>query len=149
MGNSLTGDRTRFSVLGAISFSHFLNDMLQSLIVSIYPLLKGTFTLNFVQIGMITLTYQLTAMGTLVEGPVDALLKLTKELHDATLRRSSVLPSPNNRSSPRMRRFISTRAGPSRLLRGLVRTISEPLTRRIGTPSPECRFRACPRSSNR
>jgi FSR family fosmidomycin resistance protein-like MFS transporter len=52
-------DRTRFSVLGAISFSHFLNDMLQSLIVAIYPLLKGTFTLNFVQIGLITLTYQL------------------------------------------------------------------------------------------
>jgi FSR family fosmidomycin resistance protein-like MFS transporter len=52
-------DPTRFSVLGAISFSHFLNDMLQSLIVAIYPLLKGTFTLNFVQIGLITLTYQL------------------------------------------------------------------------------------------
>jgi FSR family fosmidomycin resistance protein-like MFS transporter len=46
-------------VLGAISFSHFLNDMLQSLIVAIYPLLKGTFSLNFVQIGLITLTYQL------------------------------------------------------------------------------------------
>jgi FSR family fosmidomycin resistance protein-like MFS transporter len=66
MDNSLTAhavpadaDRTRFSVLGAISFSHFLNDMLQSLIVAIYPLLKGTFTLNFVQIGLITLTYQL------------------------------------------------------------------------------------------
>jgi MFS transporter, FSR family, fosmidomycin resistance protein len=59
MENSLTADRTRFSVLGAISFSHFLNDMLQSLIVAIYPLLKGTFTLNFVQIGLITLTYQL------------------------------------------------------------------------------------------
>ena len=66
MDNNLTApvvpaqaDRTRFSVLGAISFSHFLNDMLQSLIVAIYPLLKGTFTLNFVQIGLITLTYQL------------------------------------------------------------------------------------------
>jgi FSR family fosmidomycin resistance protein-like MFS transporter len=53
--------RTRFSVLGAISFSHLLNDMLQSLIVSIYPLLKGVFTLNFVQIGLITLCYQACA----------------------------------------------------------------------------------------
>jgi MFS transporter, FSR family, fosmidomycin resistance protein len=48
-------------VLGAISFSHFLNDMLQSLIPAIYPLLKEAFTLNFTQIGLITLTYQITA----------------------------------------------------------------------------------------
>ncbi len=52
---------TRFKVLGAISFSHFLNDMMQSLIVSIYPLLKGEFELSFVQIGIITLTYQICA----------------------------------------------------------------------------------------
>jgi FSR family fosmidomycin resistance protein-like MFS transporter len=53
--------QTRFNVLGAISFSHFLNDMMQSLIVAIYPLLKGEFDLSFVQIGVITLTYQLCA----------------------------------------------------------------------------------------
>jgi MFS transporter, FSR family, fosmidomycin resistance protein len=53
--------RTRFKVLGAISFSHFLNDMIQSLIVAIYPLLKGEFQLNFAQIGAITLTYQVCA----------------------------------------------------------------------------------------
>jgi MFS transporter, FSR family, fosmidomycin resistance protein len=53
--------QTRFNVLGAISFSHFLNDMMQSLIVSIYPLLKGEFQLSFVQIGTITLTYQICA----------------------------------------------------------------------------------------
>src|SRR5271155_1847307 len=52
---------TRFKVLGAISFSHFLNDMMQSLIVAIYPLLKGEFQLSFVQIGVITLTYQICA----------------------------------------------------------------------------------------
>jgi FSR family fosmidomycin resistance protein-like MFS transporter len=52
---------TRFRVLGAISMSHFLNDMLQSLIFAIYPLLKGNFDLNFTQIGLLTLTYQLTA----------------------------------------------------------------------------------------
>jgi len=53
--------QTRFNVLGAISFSHFLNDMMQSLIVAIYPLLKGEFHLSFVQIGIITLTYQICA----------------------------------------------------------------------------------------
>jgi len=53
--------QTRFKVLGAISFSHFLNDMMQSLIVAIYPLLKGEFHLSFVQIGVITLTYQISA----------------------------------------------------------------------------------------
>ena len=53
--------RTHFKVLGAISFSHFLNDTMQSLILAIYPLLKGNFHLNFAQIGLITLGYQLTA----------------------------------------------------------------------------------------
>jgi FSR family fosmidomycin resistance protein-like MFS transporter len=53
--------QTRFKVLGAISFSHYLNDMMQSLIVAIYPLLKGEFHLSFVQIGVITLTYQICA----------------------------------------------------------------------------------------
>jgi FSR family fosmidomycin resistance protein-like MFS transporter len=53
--------QTRFRVLTAISFSHFLNDMMQSLIVAIYPLLKGTFHLSFTQIGAISLTYQLCA----------------------------------------------------------------------------------------
>ena len=56
-----TGDPTRYRVLGAISFSHLLNDMIQSLILAIYPILKGDFNLSFLQIGLITLTYQLTA----------------------------------------------------------------------------------------
>ncbi|HET6725015.1 MAG TPA: MFS transporter [Gammaproteobacteria bacterium] len=50
---------TAFPVLGAISFSHLLNDMMQSLIVAIYPLLKGDFALSFIQIGLITLTFQI------------------------------------------------------------------------------------------
>ena len=54
-------DPTRYRVLGAISFSHMLNDMIQSLILAIYPILKGEFALSFLQIGLITLTYQLTA----------------------------------------------------------------------------------------
>ena len=54
-------DRTNFGILGAISFSHLLNDMIQSLILAIYPILKHDFALDFGQIGLITLTYQLTA----------------------------------------------------------------------------------------
>lgn len=54
-------ERTRFKVLGAISFSHFLNDLIQSLILAIYPLLKSEFALSFGEIGLITLTYQITA----------------------------------------------------------------------------------------
>src|SRR5215467_14566639 len=52
---------TAFTVLAAISFCHFLNDMVQSLIPAIYPLLKKSFQLDFGQIGLITLTYQLVA----------------------------------------------------------------------------------------
>ena len=53
--------RTAFGILGAISISHLLNDMIQSLILAIYPLLQNEFSLSFTQIGMITLTYQITA----------------------------------------------------------------------------------------
>lgn len=53
--------RTVFSVLGAISFAHLLNDMIQSLILAIYPMFKSEFSLSFGQIGLITLTYQITA----------------------------------------------------------------------------------------
>jgi FSR family fosmidomycin resistance protein-like MFS transporter len=52
---------TRFSVIGAVSFVHVLNDMMQSVILAIYPLVKGEFHLDFFQIGAITLTFQLTA----------------------------------------------------------------------------------------
>ena len=48
-------------MLGAISFCHLLNDMVQSLLPAVYPILKSSFHLNFGQIGLITLTYQLTA----------------------------------------------------------------------------------------
>jgi len=53
--------RPQFKVLGALSFSHMLNDMMQSLILAMYPLFKGEFSLSFAQIGLITLTYQVTA----------------------------------------------------------------------------------------
>ncbi len=52
---------TQYRVLGAISVSHFLNDLMQSLMISIYPLFKSNFDLSFAQIGLITLCFQLTA----------------------------------------------------------------------------------------
>ena len=54
-------ENTVFAVLIAISFSHLLNDTIQSVIPAIYPILKTSFHLNFTQIGLITLTFQLTA----------------------------------------------------------------------------------------
>ncbi|GJE17812.1 Fosmidomycin resistance protein [Methylobacterium marchantiae] len=50
-----------FAVLGALSLSHLLNDLIQSLLPAIYPLLKTGFRLDFGQIGLITLVFQLTA----------------------------------------------------------------------------------------
>ena len=53
--------RIVWPILGAISASHLLNDIMQSLLLALYPLLKGSFHLDFMQIGMITFTFQLTA----------------------------------------------------------------------------------------
>jgi FSR family fosmidomycin resistance protein-like MFS transporter len=52
---------TAVLVLAGISFCHFLNDTMQSLIPAIYPMLKGSFGLDFGQVGIITLVYQVTA----------------------------------------------------------------------------------------
>ena len=56
-----TGEGTLIRVLAAVSFCHLINDMIQSLLPSIYPILKSGFHLNFSQIGLITLTFQITA----------------------------------------------------------------------------------------
>ena len=48
-------------VLVALSVAHLLNDVLQSLIPALYPVIKDTFRLSFAQIGIITFTYQVTA----------------------------------------------------------------------------------------
>jgi len=50
-----------YIVLGGISFSHFLNDTMQSLIPSVYPILKASYALDFAQLGLITLAFQFTA----------------------------------------------------------------------------------------
>lgn len=53
--------KTVFTVLFTISFSHLLNDMMQSVIPSIYPIVKDKYSFSFTQIGFITLAFQLTA----------------------------------------------------------------------------------------
>lgn len=50
-----------FAVIGAISFSHLLNDLMQSLIPSVYPILKDNYALDFGQIGLITLAFMFTS----------------------------------------------------------------------------------------
>ena len=57
----LLAEQTVFPVLFALSFSHLLNDTIQSLIPAIYPIIKDSFRLSFSQIGLITLTFQMAA----------------------------------------------------------------------------------------
>ena len=59
--NSLSSQHTVFPILFAISVGHLLNDMMQSVIPAVYPLIKEEFHLSFTEIGLITLTFQLTA----------------------------------------------------------------------------------------
>src|SRR5437762_6332459 len=54
-------EKTAFRILAAISFCHMLNDLSQSLLPAIYPILKETFRLSFGDIGLITFTFQATA----------------------------------------------------------------------------------------
>lgn len=54
-------EKTVFPILFALSFSHLLNDTIQSLIPAIYPIIKNSYRLSFSQIGLITLTFQLAA----------------------------------------------------------------------------------------
>src|SRR6266481_1980672 len=56
-----TAESAVFSIILALSFSHFLNDMMQSLVPALYPMLKGTYGLSFAQIGVITLVSQVTS----------------------------------------------------------------------------------------
>ena len=54
-------ESTVFAILLNISFCHLLNDTIQSLIPSIYPIVKDSFRLSFAQVGLITLTFQMAA----------------------------------------------------------------------------------------
>src|SRR5690606_17823170 len=57
--SAATRPHTHMAVLIALSATHLLNDLIQSLIPAIYPIIKETYSLDFVQIGMITLTFQI------------------------------------------------------------------------------------------
>jgi MFS transporter, FSR family, fosmidomycin resistance protein len=52
---------TAFTVILAVSFCHCVNDIMQSLLSAIYPLLKDNYGLDFWQIGLLTFTFQVTA----------------------------------------------------------------------------------------
>lgn len=52
---------TAYAILIIISISHFLNDMIQSVVPSIYPMIKEDFSLSFAQIGLITFVFQLAS----------------------------------------------------------------------------------------
>ena len=54
-------NRTTFAIILSLSFCHLLNDMMQSLVPALYPILKENYALSFGQIGLITLAFQFTA----------------------------------------------------------------------------------------
>src|SRR5579863_7590798 len=56
---AVTTPKVYMAVLLALGLSHLLNDTIQSLIPAIYPILKSELALDFVQVGMITLTFQI------------------------------------------------------------------------------------------
>lgn len=60
-GTAKTATATAFTVILAVSFCHGINDIMQSLLSAIYPLLKDNYGLDFWQIGLLTFTFQVTA----------------------------------------------------------------------------------------
>ena len=60
-GNPTMVEGTMYSMLVICSISHFLNDMIQSIIPAIYPIMKDKFNYSFAQIGIITLVFQMTS----------------------------------------------------------------------------------------
>jgi FSR family fosmidomycin resistance protein-like MFS transporter len=61
IGPARAAGETAVGILAAISFCHMLNDMMQSLLPAMYPMLKDTYQLSFGQIGLLTFTFQFTA----------------------------------------------------------------------------------------
>lgn len=59
--HTASADSTTFAIILSLSFCHLLNDMMQSLVPALYPILKGSYALSFGQIGLITLAFQFTA----------------------------------------------------------------------------------------
>lgn len=58
---SVPAEQTAFAVLLAVSFCHMLNDIMQSMLAAIYPMLKSDYGLDFWQIGLLTMAFQVTA----------------------------------------------------------------------------------------
>ena len=59
---AVTGaQKTAFAVIFAVAFCHLINDIMQSLLTAIYPVLKQSYGLDYIQLGLLTLTFQLTA----------------------------------------------------------------------------------------
>lgn len=58
---SASANNTTFAVILSLSFCHLLNDMMQSLVPALYPILKDSYALSFGQVGLITLAFQCTA----------------------------------------------------------------------------------------
>ena len=56
-----SADSTTFAIILSLSFCHLLNDMMQSMVPALYPILKENYALDFAQIGLITLAFQCTA----------------------------------------------------------------------------------------
>jgi len=59
--NKELAQKTVYSILFSIAFAHLLNDLLQAVIPSVYPILKESYDLSFTQIGLITFAYQMAA----------------------------------------------------------------------------------------
>ncbi|HYI04988.1 MAG TPA: MFS transporter, partial [Reyranella sp.] len=59
--STASANNTTFAVILSLSFCHLLNDMMQSLVPALYPILKDNYALSFGQIGLITLAFQCTA----------------------------------------------------------------------------------------
>src|SRR5262245_65133219 len=59
--STASANSTTFAVILSLSFCHLLNDMMQSLVAALYPILKDSYGLSFAQVGLITLAFQCTA----------------------------------------------------------------------------------------
>src|SRR6185436_13315566 len=59
--SAASANTTTFAVILSLSFCHLLNDMMQSLVPALYPILKENYALSFGQVGLITLAFQCTA----------------------------------------------------------------------------------------
>src|SRR5512138_961982 len=59
--STASANSTTFAVILSLSFCHLLNDMMQSLVPALYPILKENYALSFGQVGLITLAFQCTA----------------------------------------------------------------------------------------